>query len=93
MKDFVAMTQSEAEGPRTTTPVASNPPTTPVVCNPTTTTALVVTVVHGKGATAVPTERQMTPEVSHSFRDLLREATADFDSDVSSCHHITVTCR
>ena len=31
MKDFVAMTQSEPEGPRTTTPVVSNPPTTPVV--------------------------------------------------------------
>ena len=82
MKDFVKMTQSEPEGPRTTTPVVSNPNTT-----------LVVTVVHGQGATAVATEKQMTPEVGHSFRDLLREATADFDSDVSSCHHITVTCR
>ena len=91
MKDFVKMTQSEPEGPRTTTPVVSNPPMTPVVSNPTTT--LVVTVVHGKGATAVATEKPMTPADGHSFRDLLREATADFDSDVSSCHHITVTCR
>ena len=91
MKDFVQVaSRSEPEGPRTTTPVVGNPVMTPVVSNSTT---LVVTVVHGKGATAVPTERQMTPEVSHSFRNLLREATADFDSDVSSCHHITVTCR
>ena len=88
MKDFVQVaSRSEPEGPRTTTPVVGNPVMTPVVSNSTT---LVVTVVHGKGATAVATEKPMTPADGHSFRDLLREATAHFDSDVSSCRHITV---